>query len=75
MGWEFRETHEHDLSDKEEGVHTHKGKQRSRRTYTDISIRHTLSTLEANLKSISQRCYLQEVAFEWELTKEIIYFP
>ena len=22
----------------------------------------------ANLKSISHRCYLQEVAFEWELT-------
>ena len=29
----------------------------------------------ANLKSISYRCYLREVAFEWELTKEIIYLP
>jgi len=29
----------------------------------------------ANLKSISHRCYLREVAFEWELTKETIYFP
>ena len=27
----------------------------------------------ANLKSISHRCYLREVAFEWELTKETIY--
>ena len=29
----------------------------------------------ANLKSISHRCYLWEVAFEWELTKETIYLP
>ena len=29
----------------------------------------------AHLKSISHRCYLQEVAFEWELSKETIYFP
>ena len=29
----------------------------------------------ANFKSISHRCYLREVAFEWELTKEIIYLP
>ena len=29
----------------------------------------------ANIKSISQRCYLREVAFEWELTKETIYLP
>ena len=27
----------------------------------------------ANLKSISHRCHLREVAFEWELTKETIY--
>ena len=27
---------------------------------------------EANLKSISHRCYLWEAAFEWELTKETI---
>ena len=29
----------------------------------------------ANLKSISHRCYLREVAFEWELTRETIYLP
>ena len=27
----------------------------------------------ANLKSISHRCFLREVACEWELTKETIY--
>ena len=29
----------------------------------------------ANLRSISHRCCLREVAFEWELTKETIYSP
>ena len=29
----------------------------------------------ANLKSISHRCCLREVAFEWELTKETIDLP
>ena len=29
----------------------------------------------ANLKAISQRCYLREVAFERELTEETIYLP
>ena len=29
----------------------------------------------ADLKSISYRCYLQEVAFEWVLTKDTIYLP
>jgi hypothetical protein len=29
----------------------------------------------ANLKSISHRCYLRKVAFEWKLTKETIYLP
>ena len=29
----------------------------------------------ANLKSISHRCYLREVAFEWKLTKETTYLP
>ena len=29
----------------------------------------------ANLKSISLKCYLQEVAFEWELTEQTIYLP
>ena len=37
------------------------------------------TTLEANqganLKSISHRCYLREVAYEWELTKATIYLP
>ena len=28
-----------------------------------------------NLKSISHRCYLFEVEFVWELTKETIVFP
>jgi len=31
--------------------------------------------LRANLKSISRRCHLFEVAFVWELTKEIIHLP
>ena len=31
--------------------------------------------LRANLKSISQRCHLFEVAFVWELTKETIHLP
>ena len=29
----------------------------------------------ANLKSISHRCYLREVAFEYKLTQETIYLP
>ena len=29
----------------------------------------------ANLKSISHRCYLREVAFEWKLTKDTIHMP
>ena len=29
----------------------------------------------ANFQSIFHRCYLREVALEWELTKEIIYLP
>ena len=29
----------------------------------------------ANLDSISHRYYLREVAFEWELTKDVIYLP
>ena len=31
--------------------------------------------LRANLKSISHRCHLFEVAFVWELTKETIDLP
>ena len=31
--------------------------------------------LRANLKSISHRCYLFEVAFVWELTRETIVLP
>ena len=29
----------------------------------------------ANIQSISHRCYLFEVAFVWELTKETIHLP
>ena len=29
----------------------------------------------ANLKLITHRCYLREVAFEWELTEETLYLP
>ena len=29
----------------------------------------------AHLKSISHRCHLREVEFEWELTKDTIYLP
>jgi len=35
----------------------------------------TRSTLEVNLKSISHKCYLFEVAFVWELTEETIVLP
>jgi len=31
--------------------------------------------LRADLKSISHRCHLFEVAFVWELTKETIHLP
>ena len=31
--------------------------------------------LRENLESISHRCYLREVAFVWELTKETIFLP
>ena len=31
--------------------------------------------LRANLKKISHRCHLFEVAFAWELTKETIHLP
>jgi len=37
--------------------------------------RHPGGNPEANLKSISHRCYLEEVAFAWELTKETIVLP
>ena len=36
---------------------------------------HSGVNLRANLRSISPRCHLLEVAFVWELTKEIIYLP
>ena len=36
---------------------------------------HPGGNLGANLKSISHRCYLFEVAFVWELTKETIHLP
>ena len=31
--------------------------------------------LWANLKSISHKCHLEEVAFVWELTRETIHLP
>ena len=31
--------------------------------------------LRANLKTISHKCHLEEVAFVWELTKETIHLP
>ena len=36
---------------------------------------HACGNPGANLKSISHKCYLFEVAFEWELTKETIGLP
>ena len=39
---------------------------------TEFKLRHPGDNPGANLKSISHRCYLGEVALEVELTKEII---
>ena len=36
---------------------------------------HPLNHPGANLKSISHRCYLWEVAFEWDLTKKTYIVP
>ena len=36
--------------------------------------RHPGGNLGANLESISHKCYLREIALEWELTNETIYF-
>jgi len=36
---------------------------------------HPRVELRANLKPISHRCYLFEVAFVWEVTKETIHLP
>ena len=36
---------------------------------------HPAVELRANLKSISHRCHLEEVAFVWELTKETMDLP
>jgi len=41
----------------------------------DQVITHPGGNPGANLKSISHRCYLLEVAFVWELTKETIVLP
>ena len=38
-------------------------------------ITHGVVEMRANLKSISHRCRLFEVAFVWELTKETIHSP
>jgi hypothetical protein len=40
-----------------------------------MSVCHPGGNPGANLKLDSHRCYLREVAFEWELTKETIYLP
>ena len=40
-----------------------------------VALTHPGVELRANLKSISHRCYLFEVAFVWELTKETIHLP
>ena len=37
--------------------------------------RHPRVKFRANLKSISHRCHLCEVAFVWELTSETIHLP
>ena len=42
---------------------------------SEATRRHPGGNPGANLESISLRCYLREVAFEWELTKEAIYLP
>ena len=36
---------------------------------------HPRGNLGADIKSISHRCHLQQVSFEWELTQETIYLP
>ena len=38
-------------------------------------VHHPEGNPRENPKSISHGCYLREVAFEWELTKETIYLP
>ena len=40
-----------------------------------FELKHSGGNPGANLQSIPHRCYLREVAFEWELTKESIYLP
>ena len=40
-----------------------------------LSLSHPGVELRANLKSISHRCYLREVVFESDLTKETIHLP
>ena len=42
---------------------------------TSIDAPHPGEEMRANLKSISHRCHLFEVAFVWELTKETIHLP
>jgi len=39
------------------------------------NLRHPGVELRANLKSISHRCHLFEVAFLWQLTRETIHLP
>ena len=40
-----------------------------------VRVHHPRGNPGANLKAISHRCYLREVAFEWELTKETAHLP
>ena len=54
------------------GVASPRGRRPAARP-TGMFTNHPRGNSGANLQSISHRCYLQEVAFEWELTKETIY--
>ena len=40
-----------------------------------VQLIHPGFEMRANRKSISHRCYLFEVAFVWELTKETVHLP
>ena len=40
-----------------------------------VCVTHPGGTPGANHESISHRCYLFEVAFVWEVTKEIVFLP
>ena len=42
-------------------------------TFREVS--HPGGNTGANIKSISRRCYLREVSFEWKLAQETIHLP